>query len=50
MQNRNTILIGLTCFALVDMIIPLPLLALLLIWVVLDKPPWFRKLVNRVYS
>lgn len=49
MNNRNAILIGLICFALVDMIIPLPLLALLLIWVVLDKPDWFRKLVDRVY-
>lgn len=50
MKLRTRILIYLAIFALFDMIIPIPFSAFLLIYVVLEKPEWFRKLVEEVYK
>ena len=36
--------------ALLDMIIPIPFTALLLIYVILEKPPWFGNLVDEIYN
>jgi len=47
---RTTVLVYLVCLAIVDVLIPVPLLALILIWVTLRRPPWFRNLVGRVYA
>lgn len=47
---RTKVLLTLSCVCLVDIIIPLPLLGLLLIYVVLEKPVWFPEWVGRVYS
>ncbi|MGH1366833.1 MAG: hypothetical protein ACRBF0_24960 [Calditrichia bacterium] len=49
MSKRNLVFIALILIALVDMIIPVPLLALLLMWVLADRSPWFKKLVEDVY-
>ena len=43
-------LIWLVLLALVDIIIPVPFAALLLIYVLLYKPPWFKKIVETVYQ
>ena len=43
-------LIWLALLALVDIVIPIPFAALLLIYVLLYKPPWFKKLVETLYQ
>ena len=35
---------------LVDVIMPLPLLGILLIYVVLEKPVWFPAWVGKIYA
>ena len=43
-------MIYLSILALLDMIIPIPFTALVLIYVVLEKPAWFENLVTEIYS
>lgn len=47
---RTTVLAWLITLAVLDVVIPVPILALLMIWVVLKRPAWFADLVRRVYS
>ena len=49
MKLNTKILIYLIVFALLDMIIPIPFTALILIYVILEKPAWFKNLVADVY-
>ena len=41
---------GLVLLALVDLVVPLPLLGLFLIYVVLNRPLWFARLVSGIYG
>ena len=50
MKSNTKILIYLIIFALFDMIIPVPFTAILLIYVLLVRPLWFKKLVAEVYE
>jgi len=34
----------------VDLVVPIPILGLVLVYVVLEKPVWFRDLVQEVYG
>lgn len=45
-RNKSLWLLGL--FMVLD-ILPIPVLALALIYVVIERPPWFRELVERLY-
>ncbi|MBN2061341.1 MAG: hypothetical protein JW882_13090 [Deltaproteobacteria bacterium] len=50
MKNNTKILIFLIVLALVDMIIPVPFTTILLIYVLLNKPLWFKNMVEDVYE
>jgi hypothetical protein len=50
MKTTNRILIYLIIFAIIDTVIPIPLTALLLIYVLTEKPEWFKDLVTRIYN
>jgi len=50
MKTTNKILICLIIFAIIDTVIPIPLTALLLIYVLKEKPAWFKNLVTRIYG
>ena len=50
MKKNTKILIYLSILALLDMIIPIPFTALMLIYVVLEKPAWFITLVTDIYN
>ncbi|UCD80370.1 MAG: hypothetical protein JSW26_02760 [Desulfobacterales bacterium] len=50
MKTTNRILIYLIIFAIIDTVIPIPLTALLLIYVLTEKPKWFKNLVDRIYN
>jgi hypothetical protein len=49
MNKKTKSLIYLSVLALLDMIIPIPFTALVLIYVILEKPPWFESLVTEIY-
>ncbi len=50
MKEKTKILIYISILALLDMIIPIPFTALILIYVISEKPPWFKKLVTEIYN
>jgi hypothetical protein len=50
MSARSRTLAILIPMALVDAIIPVPIFGILLIYVLLARPPWFRSLVDDVYG
>jgi len=50
MKIKTKILLYLSILALVDMIIPIPFTALMLIYVIFEKPAWFRNLVTDIYN
>ena len=47
---RTTVLTWLIALAVIDVVIPVPILALVLIWVALKRPEWFIDLVRKVYA
>jgi len=47
---KTKTLIYLSILGLLDMIIPIPFTALILIYVIIEKPPWFRNLVGEIYN
>ncbi len=50
MNAKTKVLAALLPLALVDTVIPVPILGLTLGYVVLARPPWFADLVRRIYE
>lgn len=50
MKLKTKILIALIGIAFMDMIVPIPFLGILLVYVTLSQPPWFREMVDQVYG
>ena len=51
MANKIQLLIALIVLCVVDAVVPLfPVLGLVLIYVVLAKPPWFLETVQDIYN
>jgi hypothetical protein len=50
MKTKTKVLLYLSIRALVDMIIPIPFTALMLIYVIIEKPVWFKNLVTEIYN
>ena len=50
MTLKTQCLIGLSGLALLDIIIPIPILGAILIFVVIQKPAWFRNIVRDLYK
>jgi len=50
MKINKKIIIYLSILALLDMIIPIPFTALMLIYVIIEKPAWFKNLVTDIYN
>jgi len=49
MKTTSKLLIYLILFAIIDTVIPVPITAIILIYVLLEKPDWFEKLVRQIY-
>ena len=49
MSTRTQILAYLILLAIIDMVIPIPITALVLIMVLFQKPKWFKDWVEKVY-
>ena len=50
MQKQTKLVLILVALCLIDLVIPIPILDLMLVYVVLEKPVWFRDLVREVYG
>jgi hypothetical protein len=50
MTIKNRSLIALIVLSMVDTLIPLPILGAILIYVLLQRPPWFRNVVKEIYG
>jgi hypothetical protein len=49
MNIKTRYLVNLFVLSLIDVIIPVPILGIILIYVVLQRPPWFRQAVQDLY-
>jgi hypothetical protein len=50
MNIQTKILIFLIILGIIDMVIPVPILGVILIYVVAQKPPWFADAVSEIYK
>ncbi|HIJ55769.1 MAG TPA: hypothetical protein HPQ03_06550 [Deltaproteobacteria bacterium] len=50
MSTTTKSLIALIILSFVDVVIPIPILGLLLIYVLFQRPPWFLELVCEIYN
>jgi hypothetical protein len=50
MDYRTKVLAGLIALALVDVVIPVPVIGLILMYVIFAKPLWFSDLVAQIYG
>jgi hypothetical protein len=50
MSIKTKTLIVLIILGIIDMVIPIPILAVVLLSVVFQRPPWFRDVVNEIYK
>ena len=50
MNVKSKILLNLVLLGIVDAIIPIPVIGLILIYVVMQKPAWFMDLAEKIYS
>jgi hypothetical protein len=50
MGDRERALLALLALGIIDVFVPLPVVGLLLAYVILDRPHWFRRLVDNVYA
>lgn len=49
MRTRTKCLIVLTVLMVID-ILPIPVVGLMAVFIILNRPPWFRHLVNKLYE
>lgn len=50
MKTKNKLLLYLFSCAILDLIIPFPITAVILIYVISEKPIWFREYVTDIYG
>ena len=50
MSIKTKSLVYLILLAIVDTVIPFPILGVILIYIVLQRPPWFRSVVTEIYN
>ncbi len=50
MNTKTKTLIALAVLSLADMVIPIPILGIILLYVVIQKPTWFTQLSREIYG
>ena len=50
MSAKTQILVTLIALSIVDVVFPIPIVALILIYVVLQRPAWFMDRVRDIYG
>jgi hypothetical protein len=49
MNIRTKSIFAVILLGIVDVVIPIPIVGLMLIYVIVQKPPWFVDLVQEIY-
>jgi hypothetical protein len=49
-KTKSKCLIALVLLGIVDAVIPVPILAVILLYVLFQRPPWFKDLVLEIYG
>jgi hypothetical protein len=49
MNIRTKSILILCLLGIIDAAIPIPIIGLVLIYVIVQKPPWFAKIVQEIY-
>jgi hypothetical protein len=50
MSIKTKSLIFLVILGFIDVVIPIPILGVILIYVVIQRPPWFGNVVREIYN
>jgi len=50
LNTKSKCLIALILLGIVDAVIPVPILGIILICVLFQRPPWFKDLVKEIYD
>ena len=50
MTLKTRTLIGLVGLSIIDTVTPFPIVGLILVFVIVQKPPWFQNLVDEIYK
>lgn len=50
MSIKTKLFTGVILLSLIDIIIPIPILGIILIYVLFQKPAWFRNAVRDIYK
>jgi len=50
LKTKSKCLIALILLGIVDTVIPVPILVVILLYVLSQKPPWFKELVQEIYA
>ena len=50
MNIKTKSLIILIILGIIDVVIPIPILGVMLIYIVLQRPPWFTNVVREIYN
>ena len=50
MKTKSKVLLYLIVLALIDTVIPVPITGIILIYVLYEKPAWFKGLVSEIYN
>ena len=45
----NNYVIMILLIGLIDIVIPVPIIGLILVYVILNRPAWFKRMVDEVY-
>jgi hypothetical protein len=49
MNIRTKSILILCILGIVDTVIPIPIIGLVLIYIIVQKPPWFSEIVQEIY-
>ena len=50
MNTKTKTVIVVIVLGIIDMVIPIPILGVILLYVVLQRPPWFTDVVREIYK
>ena len=50
LNTKSKCLIALILLGIVDTVIPVPILVVILLYVLFQRPPWFKDLVQEIYD
>ena len=50
MNIKTKTLVFLILLGIIDMVIPVPILGVALVYIVFQRPPWFADLVGKIYK